>query len=76
MTGVPLPTGMLTFLLSDIESSTDLVRRVGNETYAVIRGHHHAILREAFAENQGREIDTSTVRLAGKSLGSTWRLAG
>jgi class 3 adenylate cyclase len=55
----PLPRGTVTFLFSDIEESTDLVRRVGNKVFAAIRGDHRRLLREAFAVHGGREIDTA-----------------
>ena len=59
MSGAPLPRGTVTFLFSDIEGSTDLVRRVGDDVFAAIRGDHRRLLREAFAEHGGREIDTA-----------------
>jgi class 3 adenylate cyclase len=55
----PLPRGTVTFLFSDIEGSTDLVRRVGNEVFVAIRGDHRRLLRDAFAAHGGREIDTA-----------------
>jgi class 3 adenylate cyclase len=54
-----LPRGTVTFLFSDIEGSTDLVRRVGNEAFAEIRGDHRRLLREAFRAHGGHEIDTA-----------------
>ncbi len=59
MSGAPLPRGTVTFLFSDIEGSTDLVRRVGDDVFATIRGDHRRLLRDAFAEHGGREIDTA-----------------
>ena len=59
MSGAPLPRGTVTFLFSDIEASTDLVRRVGDDVFAAIRGDHRRLLRDAFAERGGREIDTA-----------------
>jgi class 3 adenylate cyclase len=59
MSGVPLPRGTVTFLFSDVEGSTDLLRRVGDDVFAVIRGDHRRLLRDAFAERGGREIDTA-----------------
>jgi class 3 adenylate cyclase len=53
------PSGTVTFLFSDIEDSTELVRRVGNEVYAEMRGHHRRLLRDAFRAHGGREIDTA-----------------
>ena len=37
MSEASLPRGTVTFLFSDIEGSTDLVRRVGDEVFAEIR---------------------------------------
>jgi class 3 adenylate cyclase len=54
-----LPTGTVTFLFSDIEGSTNLVRRVGDDVFADIRADHRRILREAFTAQGGREIDTA-----------------
>jgi class 3 adenylate cyclase len=54
-----LPRGTVTFLFSDIEGSTDLVRRVGGETFVAIRADHRRLLRDAFAAHDGREIETA-----------------
>ena len=54
-----LPAGTVTFLFSDIEESTGLVRRVGNEVFAAIRADHRRLLRHAFAARGGHEIDTA-----------------
>jgi class 3 adenylate cyclase len=59
MSEASLPRGTVTFLFSDIEGSTDLVRRVGDEVFAEIRGQHRRLLRDAFAAKGGREIDTA-----------------
>jgi class 3 adenylate cyclase len=55
----PLPIGTVTFLFSDIEESTDLVRRLGNAIFAEVRGHHRRLLRDAFRAHGGHEIDTA-----------------
>jgi class 3 adenylate cyclase len=55
----PLPGGTVTFLFSDIEGSTDLLRRVGNDRFAEVRNAHRTLLREAFDAHGGREIDTA-----------------
>jgi class 3 adenylate cyclase len=52
-----LPSGTVTFLFTDIVSSTDLVRKLGPR-YADFLGVHRQLLRAAFAEYGGREIDT------------------
>jgi class 3 adenylate cyclase len=59
MSDASLPAGTVTFLFSDIEESTELLRRVGDSVFAEIRAVHRRILREAFAANGGREIDTA-----------------
>jgi class 3 adenylate cyclase len=59
MSAAPLPRGAVTFLFSDIEASTDLLRRVGEGVFAAIRGDHRRLLRDAFAAHGGREIDTA-----------------
>ena len=59
MSGVLLPRGTVTFLFSDIEGSSELVRRVGDGAFAAIRGDHRRLLREAFAAHGGHEIDTA-----------------
>jgi peptide/nickel transport system substrate-binding protein len=52
-----LPSGTVTFLFTDIEGSTRLLRQLG-ERYADALTDHQRILRDAFAEHGGREIDT------------------
>ncbi len=52
-----LPTGTVTFLFSDIEGSTKLLKQVGRERYGELLSQHNALLREAFAAQEGVEID-------------------
>jgi class 3 adenylate cyclase len=52
-----LPTGTVTFLFTDIASSTRLQQRLGS-SYAQALGDHQALLRAAFAEHGGAEVDT------------------
>jgi predicted ATPase/class 3 adenylate cyclase len=52
-----LPTGTVTFLFTDIEGSTRLMREMG-DGYVPLQVRHHAILREAFRSNEGRELRT------------------
>jgi DNA-binding NarL/FixJ family response regulator/class 3 adenylate cyclase len=52
-----LPTGTVTFLFTDIEGSTQLVKRLG-EAYAEVRAEHERILRDAVSANRGEEVDT------------------
>ena len=52
-----LPSGTVTFLFTDIEGSTRLVKQLGNR-YEEVLADHQRILRGAFAEFGGTEIDT------------------
>jgi class 3 adenylate cyclase len=51
-----LPGGTVTFLFSDIESSTQLMRELGEDWEDALTAHNR-ILRESFAEAGGREVD-------------------
>ncbi len=52
-----LPTGTVTFLFTDIEDSTGLVRRLGDR-YAQFLADVRRLLRATINENGGREVDT------------------
>ena len=52
-----LPTGTTTFLFADIEGSTRLLTRLRGR-YADVLDEHRRLLRAAFAERDGREVDT------------------
>jgi class 3 adenylate cyclase/DNA-binding CsgD family transcriptional regulator len=52
-----LPTGTVTFLFSDIEGSTRMLTRLGRERYGDVLARHNALVRAAFAEHDGIEID-------------------
>jgi predicted ATPase/class 3 adenylate cyclase len=52
-----LPTGTVTFLMSDIEGSTKLLRSLGDD-YVARLAEHRRVLRSAFAEHGGVEVDT------------------
>lgn len=52
-----LPIGTVTFLFTDIEGSTALLKRLG-ERYGDVLADHRRILREAAELHDGREIDT------------------
>jgi class 3 adenylate cyclase len=52
-----LPSGTVTFLFTDIEGSTALLRQLG-DGYADVLGRERSILREALGSAGGREIDT------------------
>ena len=47
-----------TFLFTDIEGSTALLGRVGQDVYAGVLAGHHAIIRAGLAAHGGREVDT------------------
>ena len=49
---------MFTFLFTDIEGSTALLGRVGQDVYARVLAEHHAIIRSGLAAHGGREVDT------------------
>jgi YVTN family beta-propeller protein len=55
MTG--LPAGTVTFLFTDIEGSTQLLKHLGPR-YGDALAEHQQILRAAFAAHGGREVDT------------------
>jgi class 3 adenylate cyclase len=52
-----LPTGVITFLLADIEDSTGLVRRLGDR-YGGLLADARRLLRAAIRTAGGREVDT------------------
>jgi class 3 adenylate cyclase len=52
-----LPSGTVTFLFTDIEGSTALLRTLG-DGYAELLGQERSLLRETLAGADGREIDT------------------
>ena len=52
----PLPGGTITFLFTDIEGSTRLLARLG-ERYCALLLDHQRLLRRAFADAGGSEID-------------------
>ncbi len=52
-----LPQGTVTFVFTDIEDSTELLKRLGDEYRAVLTAHRR-IVRDAFTAADGIEIDT------------------
>ena len=52
-----LPTGVVTFLFTDVEGSTKLLHELGDE-YAAALHQHRRILRGAFDAHDGVEVDT------------------
>lgn len=51
-----LPAGTVTFLFTDIEDSTRLLKQL-RDRYADALATHHRVLREAFAAHGGHEVD-------------------
>jgi predicted ATPase/class 3 adenylate cyclase len=54
---IELPTGTVTFLFTDIEGSTKLLHELG-DGYADALDAHRVVLRKAFADHGGAEVDT------------------
>src|SRR5580693_8006096 len=52
-----LPSGAVTFLFSDIEGSTRLVKAL-REQYAQVLAEHRRLVRTAIASQAGHEVDT------------------
>jgi predicted ATPase/class 3 adenylate cyclase len=52
-----LPSGTVTFLFTDIEGSTRLLRDLG-ETYNDVLDLHHALLRQVWVRHRGVEVHT------------------
>jgi class 3 adenylate cyclase len=52
-----LPTGTVTFVFSDIEGSTNLLKALGDE-YGDVLADHRRLMRECFTKLGGVEIDT------------------
>jgi class 3 adenylate cyclase len=52
------PVETFTFLFTDIEGSTALLRRVGEGAYTQVLARHHALIRSALAAHGGTEMDT------------------
>ena len=52
-----LPSGTVTFVFSDIEGSTALLKQLG-ERYDAVLSNHRRLMRETFTERDGVEIDT------------------
>ena len=53
----PLPAGIVTFVMTDIEGSTRLFRELGDE-YVALLDTHNALLRDAFEKHRGVEVAT------------------
>jgi class 3 adenylate cyclase len=59
---LPLPklfaTPTLTFLFTDIEGSTSLLARLGEDAYAGVLADHHQLIRRGLSTHQGQEVNT------------------
>ena len=53
-----LPAGLVSFLMTDIEGSTKLLRRLGKGRYEELLQEHRAILANAVEEFSGHMVDT------------------
>ena len=53
-----LPSGTVTLLFTDIEGSTKLLDELGAERYSRALAEHRRVLREAFEQRGGVEVDT------------------
>jgi class 3 adenylate cyclase len=49
---------IFTFLFTDIEGSTALLRRLGAAVYAQVLADHHDVIRSGLAAHDGEEVDT------------------
>ena len=52
-----LPTGTVTFVFTDVEGSTRLLRQL-REQFGELLAEHRRLIREAFTAHDGHEIDT------------------
>ena len=53
-----LPAGTVTFLFTDIEGSTRLLKQLGAESYAALLADQRVIMRATFDRWAGQEVDT------------------
>ncbi len=56
---IELPSGIVTFVFTDIEGSTRLLHQLGHQEYSVLLDRHHRLLRSAFTTHDGVEVDTA-----------------
>lgn len=55
-----LPAGTVTFLFTDIEGSTVLLRRLGDARYRQLHADHHDLVRTAISAHGGTEVDAQS----------------
>src|SRR5881396_3060586 len=53
-----LPAGSVTLLFTDIEGSTRLIEKLGEDGYVQALAEHRRLLRSALSEHGGVEVDT------------------
>lgn len=53
-----LPRGTVTFVFTDIEGSTRLLRSLGDDGYRTVLDRHHEMLRRVWEEHCGIEVNT------------------
>ena len=53
-----LPSGTVTFLFTDIEGSTTLLKSLGRDRYEHALADHERLLRAVFAAHNGKVVDT------------------
>ena len=66
-----LPAGTVTFLFTDIEGSTALLKQLGHDRYDEVLADHERLLRAAIAAHDGRVVDTQ-----GDSFFAAFQTAG
>ena len=66
-----LPAGTVTFLFTDIEGSTTLLKQLGHDRYDDVLAEHGRLLRAAIAAHDGRVVDTQ-----GDSFFAAFQTAG
>ena len=66
-----LPAGTVTFLFTDIEGSTALLKQLGHDRYDQALADHGRLLRAAIAAHDGRVVDTQ-----GDSFFAAFQTAG
>ena len=66
-----LPAGTVTFLFTDIEGSTALLKQLGRDRYDEVLADHGRLLRAAIAAHDGRVVDTQ-----GDSFFAAFQTAG
>jgi class 3 adenylate cyclase len=66
MVEVEFPSGTVTFLFTDVDRSTELIKRL-QEHYGAVLAQHRDLLRASFAEHGGIEVDTQAMPSSSRS---------